>query len=277
MKLNFKFFIAGLIVGSIGLTAVSGSEGISSVVFNKNKIIFEGTEIKDILNDPILISVTKDGENFSTDYGRISPIMEDLGFRTNYDEKNDIITINKNEFYEPKFGLNPAKTKSYNPPVQEEQKVPIYNFPEPVKNDTVKNSNYEGPQKVSESSLDYFGEQELKDKLINSSWKLQNFEYIITFYEDGSFVHYFMEVNKQPSVYVGTYTISGTSVNVKYDTGYNLDNDGNVISFCEYPQNAVYSARKIDDNSNIYMTMGISNENFFEYTQIPVIQYYQKP
>lgn len=87
---NLKSFIAGLIIGTLGITSVFASGIIKSAEFTNTKLMINGEEIR--ITNPF-ISVLKSGENNSNLYMPIREVLQKLGYTIQWYENNDSIDI----------------------------------------------------------------------------------------------------------------------------------------------------------------------------------------
>lgn len=277
MKLNFKFFISGLIIGSVSITAVSAANGIAKAVFNENKLIFEGSEIAGLRKDDfVMMSITKEGETNSSNYAEVREFLGHLGYYVQIDREKNIVDISTaGGLAQPKYSLNPVKTIPNSIPPKKEEKKETVSFPDPPAQE--KKSPPSRPESADTQELSYLSEEEMKNIFINSSWNLIGYEYIISLYENGKFVFYSREVGKQPEVDIGTYTISGSQINVKYSGGYYINDEGKISTFADYPEYGIYSVMTSEDKTKIYITMGSDSGKYYEHIEIPLKEYYQEP
>lgn len=117
MKNGVKGFAAGLLVGVVGLTTVFAAGGIKSSAFNTNKVSFNGKELD--LSGNQMISVVKDGEDNSSNYMPVRAVLEQMGYKVDWDGNTNTVIIGnmpielsaegakvKRELYDS-LGLNP--------------------------------------------------------------------------------------------------------------------------------------------------------------------------
>lgn len=279
MKLDFKIFIAGIIIGGIGLTTVYATGTIKKAYFNENKIIFENEEIRGITRDDfVLMSVIKEGEENSSNYAEVTKLLSSLGYYVKIDREKNIIDISTGGgLAHPKYAKRDAKVIKGNSEVSNttETKTPIA-FPKPP--ESTNNSNVSNLEKeaVSVKGLFDLNEEEIKNILINNSWRLSNYAYMISLYNDGKIVRYSQQVGKLTEVDIGTYTIKGSSIIANYSTGYYINDEGVIQSFAQNPDYSIYNVKTSEDKSKIYMSIGDSTK-YFMFIKFPIVDYYKEP
>lgn len=90
-KFDVKSFVAGIIIGTMGITTVFAATGIQSAVLSDAKVTLNGESLP--LGKP-LISVTMDHEQNAGLYLPANELLEKLGYTVNYDgEKNTVDLI----------------------------------------------------------------------------------------------------------------------------------------------------------------------------------------
>lgn len=93
-KFDAKSLVAGVIIGTLGITTVFAATGIKSASLSNMKVTLNGSALP--LNKS-LISVTMDNEENASLYVPANELLEKLGYIINYDDaKNTIDLISGN-------------------------------------------------------------------------------------------------------------------------------------------------------------------------------------
>ena len=91
IKFDVKSLVAGVIIGSMGITTAFAATGIKSALLSNTEVTLNGNSLP--LSGP-LISVTMDDEQNASLYVPANELLEKLGYTVNYDgEKNTIDLI----------------------------------------------------------------------------------------------------------------------------------------------------------------------------------------
>ncbi|MCL2852827.1 MAG: hypothetical protein FWE20_07325 [Defluviitaleaceae bacterium] len=90
MKLNIKSAAVGFLIGTIGVTTVFASTGISSANFSAARVYFYGREVP-LENQLILI--TKDGETSAQMYMPMRELLENMNFIVEWDSENNAVNL----------------------------------------------------------------------------------------------------------------------------------------------------------------------------------------
>ena len=105
MKQHLKSFVAGIIVGVIGLTTVFAAGSIKTAIFNENQVIYNGQTLS--LSQP-MVSVVKEGEKNASNYMPVRAVLEAMGYAVDWDSSRNAVVINGNgttETLDPKMEI----------------------------------------------------------------------------------------------------------------------------------------------------------------------------
>lgn len=91
MKQHLKSFVAGIVVGAIGLTTVFAAGSIKSATFNENQVIYNGQALS--LSQP-MVSVVKEGEKNASNYMPVRAVLEAMGYIVDWDGSRNAVVIN---------------------------------------------------------------------------------------------------------------------------------------------------------------------------------------
>lgn len=108
MKQHLKWFIAGVMVGAIGLTTAFAAGNIKSATFNDNQVIYNGQTLS--LSQP-MVSVVKEGEKNASNYMPVRAVLEAMGYTVDWDSSRNAVVINGNGTTEI---LDPEMEKAVN-------------------------------------------------------------------------------------------------------------------------------------------------------------------
>lgn len=93
-KFDVKSLVAGIIIGTMGITTVYAATGIKSAALSNTKITLNGESLS---LSKSLISVTMDNEQNESLYIPANELFEKLGYTVNYDgAKNTVNLISGN-------------------------------------------------------------------------------------------------------------------------------------------------------------------------------------
>lgn len=91
MKFSFKSFVAGIIIATVGVSAVFAAGGIKSASFNSYKVILDGKELD--LGGQQMISVVKDGEQDASNYMPVRGVLEAMGYKAEWDGQGKAVIV----------------------------------------------------------------------------------------------------------------------------------------------------------------------------------------
>ncbi|WP_125140440.1 hypothetical protein [Clostridium transplantifaecale] len=89
-RFDIKSLIAGIIIGSMGITTVFAATGIKSAILSNANVTLNGASLP--LNRS-LISVTMDDEQNASLYMPVNELLEKFGYTVNYDSEKNIIDL----------------------------------------------------------------------------------------------------------------------------------------------------------------------------------------
>lgn len=89
-KFDVKSLVAGVIIGTLGITTVFAATGIKSASLSNMKVTLNGSALP--LNKS-LISVTMDNEENTSLYVPANELLEKLGYTINYDDAKNTIDL----------------------------------------------------------------------------------------------------------------------------------------------------------------------------------------
>jgi hypothetical protein len=89
-KFDVKSLVAGIIIGTMGITTVYAASGIKSAAFSNTKITLNGESLP---LSKSLISVTMDNEQNESLYIPANGLFEKLGYTVNYDGANNTVNL----------------------------------------------------------------------------------------------------------------------------------------------------------------------------------------
>lgn len=89
-KFDVKSLVAGIIIGTMGITTVYAATGIKSAALSNTKIMLDG-ELLPLSKS--LISVTMDNEQNESLYIPANELFEKLGYNVNYDGANNSVNL----------------------------------------------------------------------------------------------------------------------------------------------------------------------------------------
>lgn len=89
-RVDLKSLVAGLVLGTMGITTVFASTGIKSAVLSNTTIMINGDSLP--LNKS-LISVTMDDEQDASLYVPVNELFEKLGYIIYYDSVNNTVDL----------------------------------------------------------------------------------------------------------------------------------------------------------------------------------------
>lgn len=91
MKFSFKSFVAGIIIATVGVSALFAAGGIKSASFNSYKVILDGKELD--LGGQQMISVVKDGEQDASNYMPVRGVLEAMGYKAEWDGQGKAVIV----------------------------------------------------------------------------------------------------------------------------------------------------------------------------------------
>ncbi len=91
MKQHLKWFIAGVMVGAIGLTTAFAAGSVKTATFNENQVIYNGQTLS--LSQP-MVSVVKEGEKNASNYMPVRAVLEAMGYTVDWDSSKNAVVIN---------------------------------------------------------------------------------------------------------------------------------------------------------------------------------------
>lgn len=91
MKQHLKWFVAGVMVGAIGLTTAFAAGSIKTATFNDNQVIYNGQALT--LSQP-MVSVVKEGEKNVSNYMPVRAVLEAMGYTVDWDSSRNAVIIN---------------------------------------------------------------------------------------------------------------------------------------------------------------------------------------
>ncbi len=91
MKQHLKSFVAGIMVGAIGLTTVFAAGSIKTATFNENQVIYNGQTLS--LSQP-MVSVVKEGEKNASNYMPVRAVLEAMGYTVDWDSSRNAVVVN---------------------------------------------------------------------------------------------------------------------------------------------------------------------------------------
>ncbi|MEY8339298.1 hypothetical protein AALB16_14965 [Lachnospiraceae bacterium 62-35] len=89
-KFDVKSFVAGVIIGTLGITTVFAATGIKSAILSDTTVTLNGASL------PLsrsLISVTMDNETNTSLYVPVNELLEKLGYTVNYDSVKNTVDL----------------------------------------------------------------------------------------------------------------------------------------------------------------------------------------
>ncbi|WP_349670587.1 stalk domain-containing protein [Lacrimispora sp.] len=89
-KFDVKSLVAGIIIGTMGITTVYAASGIKSAALSNTKITLNGESLP---LSKSLISVTMDNEQNESLYIPANELFEKLGYTVNYDGANNTVNL----------------------------------------------------------------------------------------------------------------------------------------------------------------------------------------
>lgn len=89
-KFHLKSLVAGILIGSVGITTAFAAGGIKKANFSNTTVTLDGKQIP--LNNS-LVSIVKDGEKDSKLYMPVREILEHIGYDVNWNEKNNSVDL----------------------------------------------------------------------------------------------------------------------------------------------------------------------------------------
>ena len=92
---GIKGFIAGLLIGALGITSAFAAGGIKSAEYNANRILFNGKELD--LKGRQLISIIGDDEVDTRNYMPVRGVLEALGYTVDWDETTNTVIVTASE------------------------------------------------------------------------------------------------------------------------------------------------------------------------------------
>ena len=87
-KFDMKSFIAGIIIGTTGITTVFAASGIKSAHVSNMNVTLNGTSFS--LSKPLL-SVTMENEQEEHVYAPVNELLINLGYGVNYNVENNTV------------------------------------------------------------------------------------------------------------------------------------------------------------------------------------------
>lgn len=91
LKQHFKSFVAGIIVGVVGLTTAFAAGSIKTATFNNNQVIYNGQTLS--LSQP-MVSIVKEGEKNASNYMPVRAVLEAMGYTVDWDGAKNAVIIN---------------------------------------------------------------------------------------------------------------------------------------------------------------------------------------
>lgn len=92
-KNSIKSFIAGIVIGSIGVTTVFAAGALKTAKFSTSKLTVDNFPI--VLTNP-LISAVKEGETDARLYAPIKEVFESIGYSVEWNEKENTVNLKRN-------------------------------------------------------------------------------------------------------------------------------------------------------------------------------------
>ncbi|MDD3251423.1 MAG: hypothetical protein PHV18_02565 [Lachnospiraceae bacterium] len=89
-KFDIKSLVAGIIIGTLGITTVNAATGIQSAVLNNTKLMLNGISLP---LDKSLISVTMDDEKDVILYAPVNELFEKLGYTVNFNNEKNMVDV----------------------------------------------------------------------------------------------------------------------------------------------------------------------------------------
>ena len=89
-KFDVKSLVAGIIIGTMGITTVYAATGIKSATLSNTKIMLDGESLP---LSKSLISVTMDNEQNESLYIPANELFEKLGYTVDFDRANNTINL----------------------------------------------------------------------------------------------------------------------------------------------------------------------------------------
>ena len=89
-KLDVKSLVAGIIIGTMGITTVYAATGIKSAALSNTKVTLNGESLP---LSKSLISVTMDNEQNESLYIPANELFEKLGYTVNYDGTSNTVNL----------------------------------------------------------------------------------------------------------------------------------------------------------------------------------------
>ncbi len=89
-KFDIKSLVAGVIIGTLGITTVFAATGIKSATLSNTKVTLNGASLP---LSKSLISITRDNEQNASLYVPAYELLEKLGYTVNYDDVKNTVDL----------------------------------------------------------------------------------------------------------------------------------------------------------------------------------------